>query len=153
MGDLKARLQQEMRDALRAGQKVRLGALRMLSASVKNREVELRREVTDEEFAEVARREVKRRREAAEAYESAGRQDLLDKEREEEAVLETYLPEQVSGDELVAMVEEAIRETGATGLSDLGKVMARVMGNAGGRVDGAAASAVARQRLGEIQGE
>ena len=73
---LKARVAEEMKDALRAGQKVRLGALRLLSAAVKNREVELRRELTDEEFLEVVGREVKRRNEALELYDRAGREDF-----------------------------------------------------------------------------
>ena len=147
MADLKARLSEEMRNAMRARAKVRLAALRMLSASVKNREVELGREVSDEEFVEVAAREVKRRKEAAEAYEGAGREDLLAREREEQAVLEAYLPEQLSEEEVAALVDEAISSTGAEGLADLGKVMGYVMGKARGRVDGGAVSSLARERL------
>lgn len=147
MAGLKTRLAEEMRNAMRAREKVRLAALRMLSASVKNREVELGREVSDEEFAEVAVREVKRRKEAAEAYEGAGREDLLAVEREEQAVLEAYLPEQLSDEEVAALVDEAVAATGAEGPGDLGKVMGYVMGKAKGRVDGSAVSALARDRL------
>ncbi len=100
MAEAQARLSQDLKDALRAGQKVRLGALRLLAASLKNREVELRRELSDEEFLEVVAREVKRRREATEAYEGAGRTELAEKEREEQAVLEAYLPLELGEEEL-----------------------------------------------------
>jgi uncharacterized protein YqeY len=136
-----------MKDALRAGQKVRLGALRLLSASVKNREVELRRVLTDEEFLEVVAREVKRRNEALEAYEKAGREDLAAKEREEREVLQVYLPEQLSAEETEGLVDEAISATGASSVKELGKVMGYVMGKAKGRVDGGAVQQLARAKL------
>ena len=145
---LKARLAEEIKDALRKGEKVRLGALRLLSASVKNREVELRREVTGEEFVEVAGREVKRRNEAVEAYEKAGREELAAKEREEREVLQTYLPEQLGEEEVRALVDEAIASTGASGPKEMGKVMGYVMGKAKGRVDGGTVQALVRARLG-----
>lgn len=152
MAELKARLQEEMNDALRAGDKVRLGALRLLHASVKNREVELLREVDDEEFVEVVGREVKRRKEAAEAYEKAGRQDLLDRERREQEVLEAYLPEQLSQEDVSSLVDEAVAATGASGPGDIGKVMSYVMGKARGRVDGGTVSRLVRERLSEQSG-
>jgi uncharacterized protein YqeY len=148
VADLKARLSGEMKEALKAGEKVRLSALRLLAASVKNREVELRREATEDEFVEVVAREVKRRKEAAEAYEQAGREDLLDRERQEQAALETYLPAGLSDQEVEALVEEAIASTGASGPGDLGKVMSHVMAKARGRVDGSTVNALVRSRLG-----
>ena len=144
---LKARLAEEMREAMKARQSVRLGALRLLAASVKNREVELRRPLSDEEFIEVATREVKRRREAIESYERAGRPDRAATEREEEEVLETYVPEGLSEDEVDALVDEALAATGAAGPGDMGKVMGFVMGRAKGRVDGKAVQAKVRSRL------
>ena len=144
---LKERLAREMRDALKSGQKVRLSALRMLAASVKNREVELRREVNDDEFREVAGREVKRRVEALEAYEAAGREDLASREREEREVLRTYLPEQLTTEQVDALLDEAIASTGATSIGDLGKVMGFVMGRARGRVDGSQVQAKVKDRL------
>jgi uncharacterized protein YqeY len=147
VADLKARLSGEMKEALKAGEKVRLSALRLLAASMKNREVELRRDVTDEEFFEVVAREVKRRKEAAEAYEKAGRKDLLDRERQEQRVLEAYLPVGLSDQEVEALVEEAIIATGASGPGDLGKVMSQVMAKAKGRVDGAKVNTLVRSRL------
>jgi len=145
---LKDRLAREIPEALKAGQKVRLGALRLLSASVKNREVELRHELSDEEFVEVAIREVKRRREAVEAYEAAGRADRADTEREEQRVLEAYVPAALSDEEVAALIEDAIAATGASGPADLGKVMGHVMSSARGRVDGKLVQARVRERLG-----
>jgi uncharacterized protein YqeY len=145
---LKARIADEMKQALKAGEKVRLGTLRMLSAAVKNREVELRRELTDDEVVEAAVRERKRRTEALEAYERAGREDLAAREREEREVLEAYVPRDLSGQEVAALVDEAIAATGASGPGDMGKVMGFVMGRARGRVDGGAVQALVRARLG-----
>jgi uncharacterized protein len=147
MAEAKARLQQEMREALKAGQKLRLGALRMLAASVKNREVELGHELSDEELVEVATGEVKRRKEAAEAFDGGGRPELAEKERQERAVLQTYLPAQLSEDEVNALIEEAVVATGASGPGDLGKVMGYVMGKARGRVDGGMVNRLVRDRL------
>ena len=144
---LKARVAEEMKDALKSGQKVRLGALRLLSASVKNREVELRRELTDEEFLEVVAREVKRRNEAIEMYEKGRRPELVEKETEEREVLQVYLPQQLTAEETDALVDEAIAATGATSIKELGKVMGYVMGKAKGRVAGSAVQQRARARL------
>ena len=146
---LKARVAEEMKDALKSGQKVRLGALRLLSASVKNREVELRRELTDEEFLEVVAREVKRRTEAIEMYEKGARPELVEKETEEREVLQVYLPQQFTAEETDALVDEAIAATGATSIKELGKVMGYVMGKAKGRIDGGAVQRKARAHLGE----
>jgi uncharacterized protein len=146
-GSLKERLGQEMRAAMKARERVRLGALRMLTAAVKNREVELGHGLSDEEFLEVATREVKRRKEAIEAYQQAGRPDRAQTEREEQEVLEAYLPAGLSDAEVDALIGEAIAATGATGPGDLGKVMGFVMGKGKGRVDGRAVQAKVRERL------
>lgn len=144
---MKERLAEEIKAALKAGEKIKLGALRLLSASVKNREVELLHPLSDEEFLEVAVREVKRRKEAIEAFSGAGREDLVAKESEEQRVLETYLPAALSQDELATLVEEAISATDASAPGDLGKVMGYVMGKAKGRVDGKQVQAKVRERL------
>ncbi len=147
-GSLKERLGEEMRAAMKAREKVRLSALRMLTAAVKNREVEVGRALSDEEFVEVAGREVKRRTEAVEAYRNAGRADRAETEGEEQDVLEAYLPAGLSEAEVEALIDEAIAETGASGPGDLGKVMGVVMGKGKGRVDGKAVQAKVRERLG-----
>ena len=146
-GSLKARLGDEVRAALRAGEKVRLGTLRMLSAAVTNREVELGHAVSDQELVEVATREAKRRDEAAEAFAKAGRDDRAALEREERRVLEAYLPPRLSEEELDELVEQAVASTGAAGPGDFGKVMGRVMTEAKGRADGRLVQEKVRARL------
>src|SRR5262245_30533142 len=147
-GSLKARLRDELTEAMKAGQKVRLSALRMLSSAVTNRETEVMRPLTDEEFVEVANREVKKRREAAEAFAGAGREDRAATEREEQAVLEAYLPAGLTDTEVDSLIERAVADTGATGPGDLGAVMRLVMAEAKGRADGQAVQAKVRARLG-----
>jgi uncharacterized protein len=145
---LKQRLSDELRAAMKGREKLRLGTLRLLLASVKNREVELRRDLDDEEFVEIANREAKRRREAIEAYEKAGREDRATTEREELAVIQTYLPAALSPDEIDVLVEEAVVATGASAPGDMGKVMGAVMQNVKGRADGRDVQARVRARLG-----
>lgn len=145
---LKDRLSEETTAALRAGEKIRLSTLRLLSAAVKNREVELRHPLDDDEFVEVATREAKRRREAIEAYENAGREDRAGTEREELGVLEEYLPAGLTDQEVDALIDQAIARTGAAGPGDMGKVMSSVMAEAKGRADGRAVQARVRNRLG-----
>jgi uncharacterized protein YqeY len=145
--ELKERLAAEMRAALKAGEKVKLGALRLLAASVKNREVELRHALDDAEFLQVAAREVKRRKEAIEAYSDAGREDLVAKETEEQRVLEAYLPAALGEAELASLIEEAVSATGARDMGDIGRVMGYVMGKAQGRVDGKLVQVKVRERL------
>ncbi|HET9250127.1 MAG TPA: GatB/YqeY domain-containing protein [Actinomycetota bacterium] len=150
MGDptLKAQVHEQMTAALRAGDKVRLGALRMLAASITNREKEARRELSDDEVREVAGREVKRRAESIEAFESAGRTELADKERAERDVLQPFAPEQLSEAEVDALVDDAIATTGAASMQEMGKVMGAVMASAKGKVDGAIVQRKVRERLG-----
>lgn len=144
---LKERLATEQRDALRSGEKVRLGALRMLTAAVTMREKEVRHELSDDELREVAGREVKKRGESIEAFESAGRQELADKERAERDAIADYAPEMMSDDEVDALVSEALAATGATSEKELGAVMGFVMGRAKGKVDGKVVQERVRARL------
>lgn len=144
---LRDRVHEEMTAALRAGDKVRLGALRMLSAAIVNREKDVLHELSDDEVREVAAREVKKRTESIEAFEGAGRTELAQKERAEREVLRTYAPEQLGEAEVDALIEEAIAATGATSAKELGKVMGAVMAKAKGKVDGAVVQAKVRARL------
>jgi uncharacterized protein YqeY len=146
-GSLKARLAEEQRAALKAGERLRLSALRLLSAAVTNREVEVGHPLTDPEFEEVARREVKKRKEAVEAYTAAGREDRAGAEAAEQEVLEAYLPAGLSDAEVDALIEDAVASLGATGPGDLGRVMGHVMAAAKGRADGRMVQARVRARL------
>jgi uncharacterized protein YqeY len=147
VASLKERLATEMRQALKAGEKVRLSALRMLAAAVKYREVELRHELSDDEVVEVATREIKRRAEAIEAYEKADRPDRAALEREEMGTLQAYVPEGLSDEDVNALIDGAIAATGATAPGDMGKVMKLVMSEAKGRVDGRTVQERVRARL------
>ncbi|HUL85624.1 MAG TPA: GatB/YqeY domain-containing protein [Actinomycetota bacterium] len=147
-GTLKEQLREEITDALRAGDKVRLGALRLLSAAVTNQEKELRRELSDDELRAVAGKEMKKRAESIEAFESAGRQELADKERAERDAIAAYAPEQLGEEQVDALINGAIDATGATGPQDFGAVMGKVMAAAKGKVDGSVVQRKVRERLG-----
>jgi uncharacterized protein YqeY len=144
---LKERIAAELREALRHGEKVRLGALRMLSAAVTNREKDVRHELSDDEVREVAAKEVKKRTESIEAFEGAGRRELADRERAEREAIAPYAPEGMDDAELDALIEEALATTGARSQKELGRVMGVVMSKAKGRVDGHEVQAKLRSRL------
>lgn len=148
MGEAADDLQARITAALKAGDKVGLTTLRMLSAAVKNQEVELGHDLSAEELQEVAVREAKKRRESIEAFGDAGRQDLVDKEQAELDVLAAYLPEQLSDAEIDAIIDEVIASTGAEGPGDMGKVMGQVMGRAKGKADGKVIQEKVKSKLG-----
>jgi uncharacterized protein YqeY len=145
---LKATIQAETVAALKAGEKVKVGALRMLTAAIVNKEKELRRELLDDEVRDAAAKEVKKRAESIEAFEGAGRQELADKEKVEREVLQVYAPEQLSEAQVDALIDEAITATGASGSQEMGKVMGAVMAGAKGKVDGSLVQGKVRARLG-----
>ena len=146
---LKTQIHGEMTDAMKAGDKLRVGTLRIYLASITNREKELMRELTDDEVREVAGKEVRKRTESIEAFEAAGRTELSDRERAERDVLAPFAPAQLPDDAVDTLVDEAIAATGATSAKDLGKVMGFVMSRAKGRVDGSLVQQKARAQLGE----
>ena len=146
---LKERLAGELKDALRAGEKVRLGALRMLSAAVTNKEKELRHELSDDEVRDVAAKEMKKRTESIEAFEGAGRLELAEKERAEQGAISSYAPDQLNEEQIDALVDEALAATGATSEKEFGAVMGFLMGKAKGRVDGRVVQEKVRARMRE----
>lgn len=147
---LPERIQADLTAAMKARDRETVGTLRMVVAAIRNLKVAEghQGEVTDAETVEVLTREAKRRTEAAEAYDRAGRQDLADAERRELAIVRRYLPQQLGAQELAAVVDDAIAETGASGAGDLGRVMSAVMPKVRGRADGKAVNALVRERLG-----
>jgi len=147
---LKDRIADDMRAAMKERDQVRVSTLRMLMAAVKNAEVQgaQARELSDAEVLDVVGREAKRRKEAIEAYSGAGRTDLVDKETAELGVLQGYLPEALSDEELARLVDEVIAETGASTPRQMGDVMKVLMPKVRGRADGAAVSAMVKQKLG-----
>ncbi|MDP9330229.1 MAG: GatB/YqeY domain-containing protein [Actinomycetota bacterium] len=147
---LKAKIRSEMTTAMKAGDKIRVGALRMLLSSITNLEKELMvQELPDDQIREVAGKEVKKRAESIEAFDAAGRTELADKERAEREVLAVYAPAQLSDEAVAGLVDEAMAATGASSVKELGKVMGFVMGKAKGQVDGAVVQHMVRERLDE----
>jgi uncharacterized protein YqeY len=145
---LRQRVRSEMTAAMKAGDKIRLGALRMLSTAITNREKEVLHELSDDEVREVAAHEVKRRNESIEAFEKGDRADLVERETAEREVLQPYAPEQLSEAEVDALIEASIAATGASSPKDMGKVMGSVMSQVKGKVDGAVVRAKVAARLG-----
>jgi uncharacterized protein YqeY len=133
---------------MKGGDKVTVGALRMLSAAITNLEKDLRHELSDDEVREVAGKEVKKRAESIEAFDAAGRTELADKERAERAVLEPYAPAQLDEGSVDALIDDAFQATGAAGPGDMGKVMGFIMGKAKGQVDGGLVQRKVNERLG-----
>jgi uncharacterized protein YqeY len=147
-GQLHTQIREQIAQALKAGDKLRVGALRMLSAAITNREKDERHELSDDEVREVAGREMKKRGESIEAFQAAGRTELADKERAERDVLAEYAPTQLTDEQVDALIDEAFQATGASGPADIGKVMGFVMARAKGQVDGGAVQLRVKERLG-----
>lgn len=144
---LQQRIESAMRDAMRARDRQRTDTLRMAMAAAQNRQIELRRPLTDADVIDVLAKQVKQRRESVEVYRQAGREQQAASEEAEAAILTEFLPQQLDEDELLRIVDEAIAETGASGPGDLGRVMGRVAPQIKGRADGGAVSALVRTRL------
>lgn len=145
---LKERITEDMKSAMRAGDKDRLATVRLALAAIKQREVDERITLDDPKVLAVLEKMIKQRREAITQFESGGRADLVAKETAEIAVLQGYLPSQLSDAEIDALISEAIAATGAASIKDMGKVMAAVKPKAQGRADMSAVSARIKQKLG-----
>ena len=148
MTTLKERIQEELHDAMRKHEEVRKSALRMLTAAVKNAEIEARAPLDDAGVVAVVQKQVKQRRESIIEFQKAGRQDLVDQEAGEMAVLEAYLPQQATRAEIEAAARRVVAESGATTIRDIGKVMPVLTKEFAGRADGREINAVVRSLLG-----
>jgi len=145
---LKERITEDMKTAMRAGEKERLATVRLLLAAIKQREVDERITLDDGQVLAVIDKMIKQRREAISQFEAGGRADLVAKETAETAVLQAYLPAQLTVAEIDALITEAIAATGAASIKDMGKVMGFLKGKAQGRADMGALSARIKQKLG-----
>lgn len=137
----------DMKAAMKAGDKSKLAAIRMLRAAIKDKEIEVGHTLDDAEAQAVVAKLVKQRNDAASQYREAGRSDLEAAEQAEAAMLQAYLPEPMSDDELVALIDAVVAETGASGMRDMGKVMAAVKSRAEGRADMGKVSGLVKSRL------
>ena len=144
---LKARIQEDMKSAMRAGEKEKLANIRMVMAAIKQREVDERIELDDAQVLSVIDKMIKQRRESVAQFKAGGRADLVAKEEAELAQLGAYMPAQLSETELDAMIAEAITATGAASIKDMGKVMAAIKARAAGRADMGAVGARIKARL------
>jgi len=141
------RIEDELKAAMRAREKERTDTLRMTLASLRSAEKELQRPLKEDEELQVLQRERKRRTEAAEAFREGDRPDQADKEERELAVIEEFMPEPLSEEDLEEIVDDVIAEVGATSMRDIGRVMADVMPQVAGRADGSAVSQLVREKL------
>lgn len=148
-------LQEDLKNAQLAKDEVKVSTLRLLLSEIHNHEILLRQssgqeeggELVDADIVSVIQREVKKRKEAAEGFRSGGREEQAQKEEAELKVLQAYLPEELSTEELTGLVDQAITELGATQISDMGKVIGAVMGKVAGKADGGAVSSIVKEKL------
>jgi len=141
----------ELKAAMKAGDKRRVNTIRMINAALKDRDIEARgqgKTVSDEDILSLLQKLVKSRQESAEIYEKAGRDDLATQEREEIAIIQTFLPQPLNAAEIEAAISTAITETGATSIKDMGKVIAALKARYAGQIDIAKASAAVKAKLG-----
>lgn len=144
---LLARIKKDLDQALKKKDSLAVSVLRLLLAEIHNQEIEKQKELTDEDVLEVIRREVKKRKEAVEAYQKGNRKDLAEKEGTELKILNTYLPQQLSDEELKKIVASVVDEVGAKEPTDFGQVMGAAMGRVKGQADGAKVATLVKEKL------
>jgi hypothetical protein len=144
---LKERIQDDMKAAMRAGEKERLGTIRMIMAGIKQREVDERIQLDDAQVLSVLEKMIKSRKESLVHFQSGGRQDLIDKETAEINLIQGYLPAQLSDTEIDALIAEAIKASGATTVKDMGKAMGLIKAKAQGKADMAVVGAKLKAKL------
>jgi uncharacterized protein YqeY len=144
---LKEKLLSNMKEAMKSKDSVKLGTVRSVISAVKNQEIDLKKELSEEEILTIVSREVKKRKEAAVLYEKGNRPELKDKEIQEMKILQTYLPEQVSEKDLRRRIQEVIDETGAEGMKDFGKIMKTLVPEFKGKADNSLIKELANEYL------
>ena len=147
MSDLSARINDDVKAAMKAKDKPRLGVLRLITAAIKQREVDEQISLDDNQVLTVLEKMVKQRKDSIVQYEKAGRDELAQQEASEISIIQEYLPEQLSDDEIVALIAEAISNSGAASMKDMGKVMGMLKPRLAGRADMGAVSAKIKAKL------
>lgn len=130
---------------MRAGDRLKLSTLRMLVAAIKQKEIDTRTELSDDDVISIIEKQMQQRLEAAEQYESAGRNELFEKESQEAEILKTYLPEKMSADDVIAMIERIISDMGVVSMKEMGSIMAALKNEAGSKIDMKLASQLVRE--------
>lgn len=144
---LKATIKEDMKTAMRAKETARLSTIRLLQAAIKQREVDEQIELDDANVISVIEKMLKQRRDSIAAYESANREDLAEVEKQEVVVLQAYMPKQLNQDEVIAIIDEAVKASGAESMKDMGKVMAIIKPKVAGRADMGQLSGMVKSRL------
>ncbi len=144
---LEERLIEEMKQAMKSNDKTRLSTIRMIRSTVKNKEIELRKPLDDDAILRVIQGMVKKNEDSIEQFKAGGRMDLVEKETKEIEIMKSYLPQPLSREEVLRVIDQTIEETKASSLKDLGKVMKTVMPKLGGKVDGTLVNQLVKERL------
>lgn len=144
---LEERLMEEMKQAMKSNDKTRLSTIRMIRSTLKNKEIEVRKPLDEDAILRVIQGMVKRSEDSVEQFKAGGRMDLVEKETKEIEIMKSFLPQPLSREEVLKVIDETIEETNASSLKDLGKVMKTVMPKLGGKVDGALVNQLVKERL------
>jgi uncharacterized protein YqeY len=144
---LEERLVEEMKQAMKSNEKLRLSTIRMIRTSVKNKEIEIRKKLEDEEILRVIQGMLRRSEESVEQFRAGGRMDLVEKETQEMEILKSFLPQSLSQEEILKVIDETIQDSQASSLKDLGKVMKSVMSKLAGKADGKLINQLVKERL------
>lgn len=145
--NLEERLVEEMKLAMKSSDKFRLSTIRMIRSAIKNREIELRKKLEDEDVVRVIQTMIRKSEESIEQFQTGGRMDLVEKEKKEIEILKSFLPQPLSQEEILKVIDQSIQETQASSLKDIGKVMKSVMSKIGGKADGKWINQLVRERL------
>ena len=144
---LEERLVEEMKQALKSNNKLRLSTIRMIRSALKNKEIELRKKLEDEDVVKVIQVMVRKGEEFVEQFQTGGRMDLVEKEKKEIEILKSFLPQPLSQEEILKIIDQSIQETQSSSLKDIGKVMKSVMPKIGGKADGKLINQLVKERL------
>ena len=144
---LEERLVEEMKQAMKSNDKLRLSTIRMIRSTLKNKEIELRKKLEDEDVVKVIQVMMRKGEEAVEQFQAGGRADLVEKEKKEMEILKSFLPQPLSQEEIVKIIDQSIQETQASSPKDIGKVMKAVMPKIGGKADGRLINQLVKERL------
>lgn len=145
--NLSERLNEDMKQAMKSQDKFKLSTIRMIRATIKNLEIDLKRTLNDNEVLDILSREIKQRKDALQEFEKAGREDLASNVKAEAEIIAGYLPEQLTEEEIKVIVQQTIQETGASSKADIGKVMSALMPKVKGRADGKLVNQAVQQQL------
>jgi uncharacterized protein YqeY len=144
---LEERLVEEMKLAMKSNEKLKLSTIRMIRSALKNKEIELRKKLEDEDIVKVIQAMVRKGEESVEQFQTGGRMDLVEKEKSEIEIMKSFLPQPLSQEEILKMIDQSIQETQASSLKDLGKVMKSVMPKIGGKADGKLINQLVKEKL------